>query len=492
MDTTIVTLPPLNPPAPAAPPPPPSSSTTTQQPDQSQFPAHLKHAHARSSKSAAPAAPAAPTAVKQGKSGKTSVTAAAKQTQSQPTTTTKSTAPAKPTEDASEPEKQDTEQEDPENPTKNSEQTVSDEATTPQTQVKSTATEEESGQPEANAQQHVTTTTTKANTTAQPTALPTVNEATKWNGGSPKQRQQKNPSNNSQDDSTNTTVTAVAANAAVTGATAVATSPIAGGIALDGTAESDGDAMESSSIPAGKGTARQIAANGAQSDDGDDTDNTPANPAAAAAQSAADATVQAAADVKTKVDVKEIAPVAAPLAPVIGGDGTALKPGAGPGSTVSAGAPANAASASGDTTGSANVAKIVTAIGGQLLPGGGTMQIRLDPPELGALQVTVKVQNGIISATFQTSTDEATKALSHTLGQLKQSLEAMGIGVDRLHVQQAPRSENSGAKSDQQSGDGRQDPADQRSSQREEQRREVLKRMWRRVSGGRDPLDLVA
>jgi len=59
-------------------------------------------------------------------------------------------------------------------------------------------------------------------------------------------------------------------------------------------------------------------------------------------------------------------------------------------------------------------------------------------------------------------------------------------------VQQSSRSENSGAKSDQQDGNGRQDPGDQQSSQREEQRREVLRRMWRRASGGRDPLDLVA
>ena len=37
------------------------------------------------------------------------------------------------------------------------------------------------------------------------------------------------------------------------------------------------------------------------------------------------------------------------------------------------------------------------------------MHIRLDPPELGALQVTVHMEDGVMSAMFQTSTDDATR-----------------------------------------------------------------------------------
>jgi flagellar hook-length control protein FliK len=137
-----------------------------------------------------------------------------------------------------------------------------------------------------------------------------------------------------------------------------------------------------------------------------------------------------------------------------------------------------------------NRENIVSGIRGQLLPDGGTMHIRLDPPELGAVQVSVKIENGVVSATFQTNNDNATKMLSHSLGQLKAALESQGVSVDRLHVQQSPKSETPSGNTDdsgkQQSG------TQERGSQQDEQRREVLRRMWRRVAGGGDPLDLVA
>src|SRR5581483_1130724 len=87
----------------------------------------------------------------------------------------------------------------------------------------------------------------------------------------------------------------------------------------------------------------------------------------------------------------------------------------------------------------ANHPSIVTGMRGQLLPDGGTMHIRLDPPELGALQVSVHMQDGVMTATFQTSNDDATRMLSHTLGQLKHVLESQGVSVDKLHVTQTPR-----------------------------------------------------
>jgi flagellar hook-length control protein FliK len=201
-----------------------------------------------------------------------------------------------------------------------------------------------------------------------------------------------------------------------------------------------------------------------------------------------DLQTQAGADTKTQAAVKVEAPISTPTATTsLTADPITLKTAAAPAS-VAASAPAPAP----ENPSATNVASIVKGISGQLLPSGGTMQIRLDPPELGALQVTVKVQEGVISASFETSNDEATKMLSHSLGQLKQALELQGISVDRLHVQRAPRSEDSGGKSTQQDGGKRQDLADQRSNQRDEQRREIMRRMWRKISGGRDPLDLVA
>ncbi|HEX5243561.1 MAG TPA: flagellar hook-length control protein FliK [Tepidisphaeraceae bacterium] len=138
-----------------------------------------------------------------------------------------------------------------------------------------------------------------------------------------------------------------------------------------------------------------------------------------------------------------------------------------------------------------NHANIVQGIHGQLLPSGGSMQIRLDPPELGALSVTVRVHEGVMTAAFQTSNDQATRALSHSLTQLKSALESQGMSVGKLHVEQTAK-----GNSNQSSGDGNssshQDSASDHPAQQEQQRREMLRRMWRRLSGSNDPLDMVA
>ena len=50
----------------------------------------------------------------------------------------------------------------------------------------------------------------------------------------------------------------------------------------------------------------------------------------------------------------------------------------------------------------ANHPTLISGIHGQLLPSGGNMQLRLDPPELGALHVSVQMRDGVMSAEFQT------------------------------------------------------------------------------------------
>ena len=140
-----------------------------------------------------------------------------------------------------------------------------------------------------------------------------------------------------------------------------------------------------------------------------------------------------------------------------------------------------------------NHANIVTSMRGELLPGGGSMRIRLDPPQLGALQVTVQIRDGLVTAAFETSSDEATRLLGHSLNHLKSVLESQGVAVDKLQVQQAPREAQA-----QTSGDdarreqGGQSQEQEQSARQEQQRREMLRRMWRRLAGGQDPLDLTA
>ena len=138
----------------------------------------------------------------------------------------------------------------------------------------------------------------------------------------------------------------------------------------------------------------------------------------------------------------------------------------------------------------ANHPAMVSAIHAQTLPDGGRMQIRLDPPQLGSLEIHVEVRDGVLTASFQTSNDEATRLLSHSLSRLKHSLESQGISIDRLHVQQTSRDERASA--DQQDGSQRQQQPQDQTGQQEQQRREMLRRLWRRVAGEQDPLDLWA
>ena len=137
-----------------------------------------------------------------------------------------------------------------------------------------------------------------------------------------------------------------------------------------------------------------------------------------------------------------------------------------------------------------NHPKIITAIHGELLPNGGSMHIRLDPPELGALAVQIDVRDGIVNASFQTSNDEATRLLSHSLTQLRTTLESAGVTVEKLQVQQAPREHFNSSNNDRDRNPRQQ--AYEHSSHDDRQRREMLQRMWRRLTVGRDMLDLVA
>jgi flagellar hook-length control protein FliK len=118
------------------------------------------------------------------------------------------------------------------------------------------------------------------------------------------------------------------------------------------------------------------------------------------------------------------------------------------------------------------------------------MHIRLDPPELGALTVQIDVRDGIVTASFQTSNDEATRLLSHSLTQLRTTLESAGVTVEKLQVQQSPREQFTSSSHDRDRNPRQQ--AYEHSAQDDRQRREMLQRLWRRLTIGRDTLDLVA
>ena len=47
------------------------------------------------------------------------------------------------------------------------------------------------------------------------------------------------------------------------------------------------------------------------------------------------------------------------------------------------------------------------------------MHVRLDPRELGAMHIRVEMRDDVMTASFETTSDQATKLLSHSLSDQK-------------------------------------------------------------------------
>jgi flagellar hook-length control protein FliK len=131
--------------------------------------------------------------------------------------------------------------------------------------------------------------------------------------------------------------------------------------------------------------------------------------------------------------------------------------------------------------------RVATAITTKLLPKGGKMEIRLDPPHLGRIHIDVRVISGRLTATFTATNEEASRMLGHKLDHLRQSLETSGLTVDRLQVKTSSESSMRDAGADQQQQSTGQD---QRQGQSQEQR-DLARRLWKRAVFGTDGLDVV-
>ncbi len=148
--------------------------------------------------------------------------------------------------------------------------------------------------------------------------------------------------------------------------------------------------------------------------------------------------------------------------------------------------------------------QVVLGLRGNFDPRNGTAEIQLNPPNLGALHVSVALQNGSLTAQFQSSSDMVRGLLKDNLDKLKSVLEGQGVTVDRLVVN-APNPSAPASGSSQQSGgqqpnfgsaahDGR--SAGQYLDQRPGQRRpdaDSFARLFRQAAGSSQaPVDLVA
>lgn len=100
---------------------------------------------------------------------------------------------------------------------------------------------------------------------------------------------------------------------------------------------------------------------------------------------------------------------------------------------------------------------------------GGSITMRLDPPMLGELTIRMTVTKGVVEASMQTATNAARVILERGADQLRTSLEARGLSVERLSIHgPAHQSETSGARAD----GGREDGARGQGTENNDERRE--------------------
>lgn len=81
----------------------------------------------------------------------------------------------------------------------------------------------------------------------------------------------------------------------------------------------------------------------------------------------------------------------------------------------------------------------------QLSTGGGQVKLRLHPPELGTLQMTLKIEANVMSAHLEVENSLAKDALLNNLQSLRDKLNEQGMSIDRFEVE---------VRTDSQSGTG--------------------------------------
>lgn len=87
---------------------------------------------------------------------------------------------------------------------------------------------------------------------------------------------------------------------------------------------------------------------------------------------------------------------------------------------------------------------------------GGSLTMRLDPPELGQLRIQMSIVRGIVTANFQVQTTQAQALLERSLATLKTALQGQGLTVERLTVQTTPQTQTARYESEQQTSQQRQ------------------------------------
>lgn len=104
-----------------------------------------------------------------------------------------------------------------------------------------------------------------------------------------------------------------------------------------------------------------------------------------------------------------------------------------------------------------NTARLTRGLQSALQQPGGTVTLRLTPPELGTVRIQLQLASGTVSASLQAESASARTMLTQQLSQLRTALESQGLNVERLNVQPMQQTSQSSLQqqSQQSTPDGR-------------------------------------
>ena len=100
-----------------------------------------------------------------------------------------------------------------------------------------------------------------------------------------------------------------------------------------------------------------------------------------------------------------------------------------------------------------NVARVMRGMHGVLNQNGGSVTLRLSPPEMGVVRIEMQINNGTVNAQLHTEHESARTLLNQQLGQLRHALESQGLSVERLNVQTISQDNNASFTSDRETGE---------------------------------------
>jgi flagellar hook-length control protein FliK len=108
----------------------------------------------------------------------------------------------------------------------------------------------------------------------------------------------------------------------------------------------------------------------------------------------------------------------------------------------------------------ANVGRVSRGLQAAVNQRGGTVTLRLHPPEMGFLRIEMSVKDGVVTARMSAEMESARTLLQSQVAQLRHALQSQGLSVDRLEVQtltntQQPSFSSRGDDSQQAAHDGR-------------------------------------